>query len=408
VTLPATLTPKTYSVKWKCAPLNPNETPPQIGVVEVLPMMPIVTSATGTSAKAQSAFELKDRVEVEVEGLKTWRDQSAVNAAAPLHLYLVGIELKNLTMAPLGERRDEKTGKQFSTLAVALEVDDKDSATRKAWIQVLQSAMKTPDTKISVGPAAGEPFPTKAEIRLDVFSGFTWLVLTFLLALAGVLVGLGRKSNLLRDMNGAVKPPYSLSRHQMAVWLLVVVGGYLYVGLITGTATAVSSTALILIGISGATGLAAVAIDDNKRKEGISTRASLEAERVSLEKLLNEPVTGLQAQLAAAVPGSAAGTQLAAAIQVKVARLEEIKAALSQPVKAPTESRKWYLDLLSDENGISFHRLQMAVWTVVLAGIFLKTVWTDAMMPEFDATTLGLMGISSGTYLGFKVPEKKS
>jgi hypothetical protein len=29
-------------------------------------------------------------------------------------------------------------------------------------------------------------------------------------------------------------------------------------------------------------------------------------------------------------------------------------------------------------------------------------------MPDFDPTLLGLMGISSGTYIGFKFPEKKS
>jgi hypothetical protein len=28
------------------------------------------------------------------------------------------------------------------------------------------------------------------------------------------------------------------------------------------------------------------------------------------------------------------------------------------------------------------------------------------VMPEFDTTLLGLMGISSGTYIGFKFPEK--
>lgn len=29
-------------------------------------------------------------------------------------------------------------------------------------------------------------------------------------------------------------------------------------------------------------------------------------------------------------------------------------------------------------------------------------------MPEFDGTLLALMGISSGTYLGFKIPERQS
>jgi hypothetical protein len=27
-------------------------------------------------------------------------------------------------------------------------------------------------------------------------------------------------------------------------------------------------------------------------------------------------------------------------------------------------------------------------------------------MPDFDNTLLALMGVSSGTYLGFKIPEK--
>jgi hypothetical protein len=36
------------------------------------------------------------------------------------------------------------------------------------------------------------------------------------------------------------------------------------------------------------------------------------------------------------------------------------------------------------------------------------SVYKDLAMPEFSATLLGLMGLSSGTYLGFKVPEKKA
>jgi hypothetical protein len=50
----------------------------------------------------------------------------------------------------------------------------------------------------------------------------------------------------------------------------------------------------------------------------------------------------------------------------------------------------------------------MAVWTIVLAMVFLRAVYTDVLIPEFDATLLGLLGISSGTYLGFKFPEKQS
>jgi hypothetical protein len=60
---------------------------------------------------------------------------------------------------------------------------------------------------------------------------------------------------------------------------------------------------------------------------------------------------------------------------------------------------------MSDQTGISLHRFQMFVWTLVLGVIFIASVYRSLEMPEFSAGLLGLMGISSGTYLGFKVPE---
>ena len=58
------------------------------------------------------------------------------------------------------------------------------------------------------------------------------------------------------------------------------------------------------------------------------------------------------------------------------------------------------------DNGVSFHRAQMVVWTVVLVVVFVLAVRDDVLMPEFETTLLALMGISSGTYIGFKFPEK--
>ena len=49
----------------------------------------------------------------------------------------------------------------------------------------------------------------------------------------------------------------------------------------------------------------------------------------------------------------------------------------------------------------------MDAFLLSLGVIFVASVYKDLAMPEFNATLLGLMGISSGTYLGFKVPEKK-
>ncbi|HEY2829260.1 MAG TPA: hypothetical protein VGJ88_04025 [Thermoanaerobaculia bacterium] len=75
---------------------------------------------------------------------------------------------------------------------------------------------------------------------------------------------------------------------------------------------------------------------------------------------------------------------------------------------APSVTHGFVSDLISDANGVSIHRLQMFVWTLVLGVIFLASVYKDLAMPEFSATLLGLMGISSGTYLGVKTQASKN
>ena len=50
---------------------------------------------------------------------------------------------------------------------------------------------------------------------------------------------------------------------------------------------------------------------------------------------------------------------------------------------------------------------EIVVWTVVLGFVFVTEIYQSLAMPEFSATLLSLMGITSGTYLGFKFPEQK-
>ena len=75
---------------------------------------------------------------------------------------------------------------------------------------------------------------------------------------------------------------------------------------------------------------------------------------------------------------------------------------------AADKSEGFLRDVISDPTGISLHRFQMFAWTLILGVIFIGSVYHNLEMPQFSATLLGLMGISSGTYLGFKVPEKAS
>ena len=76
----------------------------------------------------------------------------------------------------------------------------------------------------------------------------------------------------------------------------------------------------------------------------------------------------------------------------------------SSPGRREEASCGFLFDILSDSDSISFHRFQMFVWTIVLGIIFIVKVRSTLIMPDFDDSLLGLMGVSSGAYLGFKIP----
>ncbi|MFP5284494.1 MAG: hypothetical protein ACLGI9_02030, partial [Thermoanaerobaculia bacterium] len=90
----------------------------------------------------------------------------------------------------------------------------------------------------------------------------------------------------------------------------------------------------------------------------------------------------------------------------RMADLEELRAEkLSLYRKITNQSEGFLLDVLSDNYGVNFHRFQALAWTGVLGIIFASHVYRDLAMPQLSETLLGLMGISSGTYLSLKIPE---
>jgi hypothetical protein len=81
--------------------------------------------------------------------------------------------------------------------------------------------------------------------------------------------------------------------------------------------------------------------------------------------------------------------------------------AVTPAGRRPATTAGWWRDLVSDDRGaVALDRFQVVVWTLILGGVFLTSVLWDLTMPEFSATMLALMGISSGTYIGFKLPMK--
>ena len=155
-----------------------------------------------------------------------------------------------------------------------------------------------------------------------------------------------------------------------------------------------------LIGISAATGLGAVVVDATKRADTSNQRRSLETEQVSLQTR----ITQLK-QAVAANPAPANRDDLQKELAEKKGRLADVEATLAKlPPPERPKSEGFLRDIMQENTGVSFHRFQIFVWTIVLGLIFVFSVYKDLTMPDFNATLLGLMGISAGTYLGFKFP----
>jgi hypothetical protein len=225
--------------------------------------------------------------------------------------------------------------------------DEKDDEV--AWHSLLGSPRGfTKNVSVSVGSDLQFSIPSTASLNLEIIPKPQFVVFIGLIALAlGIFIYLCRSTSLIRGGNHPVphQRPYSLSLFQMSFWFFLVVAAYIFMWLITDELDTITSSVLALIGIGAATALAATLIDQKK----------------------DTP----------------------------------------QPDQPGGTTKGFLNDVMSDPTGISLHRFQMFVWTIVLGVIFCGNVYKNLEMPEFSATLLGLMGISSGTYLGFKVPEKK-
>jgi hypothetical protein len=141
----------------------------------------------------------------------------------------------------------------------------------------------------------------------------------------------------------------------MAFWSFLVIAAYVFIWLITEELDTITGSVLALLGIGSSTALGANLIDAGK---------------------------------AGAAPAGAG--------------------SVAPPPAAAAASRGFLRDVLSDDQGISLYRFQLFAWTLVLGVIFIASVYNGLQMPQFNPTLLGLMGISSGTYLGFKVPEART
>lgn len=215
-------------------------------------------------------------------------------------------------------------------------------------------------------------------------AGQNWGLVTMgaiaVIAIGLALIVLAVSTDVLRDAapsdfggitgadNKPLRRPFSLAQTQMAWWFYLVLASYVYLYVSTGTLPTLTDQALILMGIGTGTALGAAMVEQAKTDDK--------------QQRFKELVAKLKAGTA-----TAAETQECTSIAHDLA------------------SHDFVQDILTDVNGVSLHRFQSAAWTVVLGGMFVVHVVSKGAMPTFDANTLALLGISSGAYLGFKIPE---
>lgn len=219
-----------------------------------------------------------------------------------------------------------------------------------AWHDLLGSPRDfTRPVSVSIGSTSSfSAVSSVTNFRLEVIPAGPFHVYVVMLVVALIaFVYLCRHTPVIRGGTPdqtLAERPYSLSLFQMGFWFFLVIASYVFIWLICDELNTITDSVLGLIGIGAATAVGAKMIND---------RSS----------------------------GSA---------------------------DAPVVGHGFISDVISDKTGVSIHRLQMFVWTLVLGVIFIASVYNDLAMPEFSGTLLGLMGISSGTYLGVKTTAGKN
>lgn len=279
-------------------------------------------------------------------------------------LRLGGETFDKLRPADVAEMIDSE--KSLFLLRFSLREINKD---KEAWLRLLKSS---PMTRVVGDVALTYLAETGKKSYVGVDSGFRleiplfrwqfWTSMAIVAACLGLFVWKVPSTDVLRDTGITLinrqtpapnywhqhEHPLSMARLQMSIWFFIIIGSFVFLWSTTGSLAGVNNTALILMGISGGTSMFA-AIVSEKRQWDVTKRA----------------------------PASASATPFT----------------------------NWFIDILSSDEGMTIHRFQIFAWTLVLAVVFVSGVISEYAMPVFSSELLGLMGISSGVYLGFKIKE---
>ena len=398
-------------------------------VGEALSQEPSATPAASPSAENQPVFpvrvmttgivEMDSLVRLGIYGdlgneVSQKRNSNPESATKDLQLYLNGIAMPGIVPTIFHVSSELPAGfpKPAYELQYRLSRDSGDDANRKAW-EIFLTSLRFGQQKVQVGVGYVGQMPYLAprddlsfQVRSPALIG--WVIVVGLIFLVGLFLWF-RFTPMLREAGS--NTVFSLGRSQMAFWGTVVALSFLGVCIISHRLERIPPQTLVLLGISGATGLSSVLIGQGKRAAAAEEKAKLEEKAKEVDKKSHSLQTEI-AELTRLGPPDAATNAKVAGLNSELATSDAHKTEVTQSIdaqgknaKPPRGKDKWLVDILSDANGLSFYRFQVFIWTIILGGFFIWHVANMLSMPEFDNTLLLLMGISNGTYLGFKIPE---
>lgn len=303
--------------------------------------------------------------------------------------------------------------KDANSVESEIRFDLKMKGSEDAWIELLRKPQigieSNNQVRFSLGLEDEGEIPSDPNnFVLEISTAKATTQFLFVIILLLILtIYLGKKTAMLcepfQNVSKTSYRPYSLALTQMAFWFYLVISTFLALFIITKEFPTITGSVLVLIGISSVTALSSVLINYNNISEIQSNTEKLNSERQTLHERNLEIDTMLKQE-----PLPVNSAELQNERNLNQVRLNEIT-QISQRKRhfVNYSSRGFWKDILSDSGGISLYRFQIAVWTAVLGYVFVYNVWSNLAMPQFDNTLLALMGISSGTYIGFKIPEAK-
>ena len=399
-----------------------------IVVTEVYNLLNERTELEGEKKSREAA--LNDIIIVKVRKLENLLKASKCEAPydppkcekRPIVLFINGREIKGLqpeSGAPKLDAKPEENpdGELRYHLQRITGSDEEGEDNKEHWADLLglrvddvgRDPWKRP-VEVSVGLAGDYPVQTEVkrekqaltkDKQFDLIRVRGWWLLIWVgitLAIIIILYLLANKSNILRDRAPVLygqKQPYSLSAFQAAWWFSIILIAFIFIWLVTGQYD-FSTTALILLSIGLGTTVGSNLIDANKRN------TSDDAEAGNLKLLLADKKK-LEEELKKLDENTDAYKTKKDEYNTKIG---DIQAKFPNAIGPPHKS--FLMDIMSDANGVSFHRFQMLVWTLILSFFFIISALGRLAMPQFSEALLALMGVSAGTFLAFKIPENNT